>query len=266
MITYQILSTNQQKEIHKNSFIKIYETVFNRKLDDRIWQHQFINSPFGNSPLFIAIEGNDIIGTALMILQKLKLNNKIYSYFLFTTSAVMSEYRVKGVYAELLNLQKEYAKKYNIDFILAFPNKNAYPILKHFGRFKSLKEIQLVKTSFNNINIKPTTNNFFIDKNIFKWRFEHKDYKFYLVNNQIIIYKLYDKSYDILAIYDILDFPFKVVSEKIPQDASVNTILDYVENLSLIEFIQYIYVCYYPLNKNINYENIVINLLMSDVF
>lgn len=266
MIEYKILIKPDEKELIKKSFLDLFSTVYEKNLDEISWKHQVLNSPYNCTPLFVAMDDDKVVGSALMILQKCLIDDKEYNYFLFTTSAIIKEYRSKGIYPELLKLQKEYAKKNYVDFIFAFPNKLAYPVLKLFARFKDLKKFDLVKTTFDNIDFEKIENNLLIDKKFFKWRFEHKDYLFYELNDKVIIYKEFNDCYDILAIYNVKDFPFPFNNTILEQNKKIIILGSYTKNHNLIKKIDVLNATYFPLNENLDYSKLNVNLLMSDVF
>lgn len=266
MIEYKILTTSKEKEIIKKSFFDLFSTVYKKNLDEKLWQHQILNSPYYCTPLFVAMDSHKVVGSALMILHKCLIDGNEYNYFLFTTSAILKEYRSKGIYPELLRLQKEYSKQKNIDFILAFPNKLAYPALKLFARFKDFKKNILVKTSLENINFEKIDNSLVIDKSFFKWRFEHKNYLFYVINDKVIIYKEFGDYYDVLAIYEKKDFPFIIQNTTMEKYKKIIILNSCIKNQNFIEKIDTLNATYFPFNDKIDYSKININLLMSDVF
>lgn len=266
MIDYKLISTMKEKELLKTKFLDLFNSVYERELEEKLWEHQILNSPYNDSPLFIAIDGDLIVGSALLISQKCLIDENEYSYYLFTTSAIRKEYRPKGVYAHLLKIKKEYAKKNDADFIFAFPNKLAHPVLKLFARFKDLEKVDIVKTSFENIDFEKIENNLLIDEDFFNWRFEHKDYLFYEFNDKVIIYKEFDDCYDILAIYNTTDFSFKFKKSILDKNKKIIILSSNVKNQNLIEKIDVLNATYFPINENIDYSKLNINLLMSDVF
>lgn len=265
MITYRVLTDKNEKQIIKKDFFTFFKIVYKKDLTDILWEHQFINSPYENSPLFLVLSNKTIIASALMIKQKSIVNNKIYNYYLFTSSAVLKEYRSEGIYIKLLKKQKEYALKKDIDFIFAFPNKLAYPILKTFGGFKDIQKLNLIKTTLMNINTSHI-NSLIIDSNMFNWRFEHKDYKFYKKNKKIFIYKYFEGCAEILAIYDEIEFSYEISNHKLSEKEEIMVLDSSVKNKTNILTSDILHATYYPFKKDINCKDIKINLLMSDVF
>lgn len=267
MIHYQIVTTSESKQNLKNDFQTFFKRVYERDLSDENWEHQFLHSPYEDSALFLAFDNERIVGSALMIPQKYLTNESNGSYYLWTTSAVAKEYRSKGVYAELLTMQREYTSKNKKDFIFAFPNKLAYPVVKLFGGFKDLYKTDLAETSIEMLDLKNIENSLVIDKDFFEWRFEHKNYLFYVVDNHIIISKKFENTLDILAIYkkeDMENLTMEIQNEDIPKN--IITMSSFLKEDATFTSLDKLSGTYFPINKNIDYNTINLNLLMSDVF
>jgi len=266
-IEYRILLKREEKEEIKDEFQNFFSSIYDQKLSDADWEHQFIHSPYNDSPLFLVLDGGKIIGSALMISQKFTDQSMEGSYYLWTTSAIAKEYRSKGVYAELLSKQREYAEKTDKSFIFAFPNKLAYPVVKLFGGFKDLEKTNLVKATLAQIDFSKISNSLLIDKQFFDWRFEHKPYLFYTYENEIIIAKQYEDTLDVLAIYPQEAFKgIAIKYNEISTEQKIITIASFLKEDSDVEILDKINGTYFPIDKNVTYETITINLLMSDVF
>jgi hypothetical protein len=267
MINYKIVISTQEKKKFKTEFQDFFTQVYGRKLSDTDWEHQFIHSPYEDSALFLAFDRDKIIGSSLMIPQKFYTKNQEGTYYLWTTSAILKEYRSLGVYAELLKMQREYTQQNKKDFIFAFPNKLAYPVVKLFGGFKDLYKTELVKANISDLDLENIDNSLLIDKNFFNWRFEHREYLFYRINSNIIMSKKYDETLDILAVYPqelLKDIDIKIETSKILED--IITIKSFLKEGSQVRVIDQLNGTYYPINKEIDYASIRLNLLMSDVF
>lgn len=267
MVEYKTVTDKSYKKKLKDEFQSFFKSVYDRELSDIDWEHYFVNSPYEDSALFLAIDKEKIIGSALMIPQNFYSENYEGKYYLWTTSAIKKEYRSQGIYAELLKMQREYAKDKKKDFIFAFPNKLAYPVVKLFGGFKDLYKVNLVKASITDLKLQDIDNSLLIDSEFFKWRFEHKDYLFYKLDDNIIISKKFEDTLDVLAIYKKETFEninFKIESGSIP--CSINTIKTFLKENSVSEVLNTLNGTYFPINRNIDYSSIKLNLLMSDVF
>lgn len=267
MIEYKIIADKISKQRLKEEFQSFFKTVYNRELNNTTWEHQFVNSPYEDSALFLAFDNNKIIGSALMIPQRFSIEGVEGTYYLWTTSAIKKEYRSQGVYAELLKMQREYAKDNKKDFIFAFPNKLAYPVVKLFGGFKDIYKVDLVKATINDLKLENTKNSLLVDNEFSKWRFEHKNYLFYKLDDHIIISKKFEDTLDVLAIYKedtLKNIEFKIEAEDIPQ--KIITIEAFLKDNTAIETLDKLSGTYFPINQKIDYSSIKLNLLMSDVF
>ena len=265
--TYKVLLGKEEKNEIKLKFQVFFHSVYNRELSDIDWEHQFIHSPYNDSPLFIVEDDEKIIGSALMISQCFTDGENSGNYYLWTTSAIDKEYRSKGVYAELLKKQREYSEETNKSFIFSFPNKLAYPVVKLFGGFKDLKKSNLVKTTLNNFDVSKVSNSLIVDKPLFEWRFEHKDYLFFNYNKYVLVGKEYENILDILAIYPMEEFKELDVNYQKPlSNQTIITLELFLKNTQNLEILDTLNGTYFPIDKTVKYDNININLLMSDVF
>jgi len=267
MIHYQIVTKPESKQKLKSDFQAFFKMVYERELSNENWEHQFIHSPYEDSALFLAFDDDTIVGSALMIPQKYSTDKDSGTYYLWTTSAVAKAYRSKGVYAELLAMQRKYTTDNNKDFIFAFPNKLAYPVVKLFGGFKDLYKTDLVETTIEMLDLGNIANSLVIDRNFFEWRFEHKNYLFYAHENHIIISKKFENTLDILAIYKkeaLKDLTIEIQNEEIPKN--IITMSSFLKENTTFNSLDKLSGTYFPINKNIDYSTIKLNLLMSDVF
>jgi len=267
MIDYKIVTSVESKQALKNDFQVFFKDVYEQDLSDNNWEHQFLHSPYEDSALFLAFDNEKIVGSALMIPQKYQTKACSGSYYLWTTSAVSKAYRSKGVYAELLAMQREYTTKNKKDFIFAFPNKLAYPVVKLFGGFKDLYKTNLIESTIDMLDLENIENSLVIDKDFFKWRFKHKDYLFYEIKTYIIMAKKFENTLDILAVYrrkDLGDLSIKIEDAQISEN--ITTMASFLKKDATFSTLDTLSGTYYPINKNIDYNTIKLNLLMSDVF
>lgn len=266
-IDYIIIEQSSNKKKLKDSFQDFFLEVFEKPLSNDAWQHQIINSPYESSSLILAKHNEKIVSSALMIPQKLICKGKVIDYYLFTTSAILKNYRKHGIYIKLLEIQRELCTKNQKACIIAFPNKLAYPILKLFGRFKDLRTTNLVSAKVSDIDLKHTNYSFPLDKPMINWRFEHKEYDFYIYKGHVLVAKMFNGSINILAVYDKkhlkgLDLTFGNMDESLV----VVTLECFLKSSAKYNVLEPLCASYYPINKKLDYSKININLLMSDVF
>lgn len=267
MVEYKVITDAKSKQSLKSSFQKFFKTIYNQELTEKNWEHQFIHSPYEDSALFLAFDGEKIVGSALMIPQKFTTLSSSGSYYLWTTSAIDKEYRSQGLYAEILKMQREYTLQNKKDFIFAFPNKLAYPVVKLFGGFKDLYKVALVKANINDLDFSNINNSLVIDKAYLEWRFEHKEYLFYDIDGYVVMAKKFEDSLDILAVYnrsDLNGIALTIESSSIPKN--IITMQTFLKENCASTTIDQLSGTYFPINKEIDYSAIKLNLLMSDVF
>lgn len=266
MITYSVIRTKSEKEGIKAGFFSLFESVYMKSLKESDWEHQFVHSPYDDTVMFIVSDGDKIVGSSVMIRQTLSYDGESVPYYLFTSSAILTDYRTYGIYPELLKMQKEYASENGASFIFAFPNETAFPVLKLFGRFKVVGKYDLVKTDFKNFNINRLSDALKLDENMFCWRFEHKPYYFSNISDKIVIFKDYEGVLDMLAVYDKASFGHDFADTAIEQDATIITLDANVIDRSVCETFGRVNATYFALNNDVDFEKVNINLLMSDVF
>ncbi len=271
MLEYTILTSENEKNRLKGEFLTFFLEVYGKPLDESAWFHQFINSPYNDTPLFIVRYNNKLVGSALMIKQKMDLGGEVVDYFLFTTSAILESYRNLGIYAEFLKMQKKYAMDQGASFIFAFPNKLAHPVLKLFGRFKDLKKIQLGNMSIKDIDFDIISNSFFLDENVVNWRFEHNDYRFLQYEDYVLIVKEFESALDLLAIYPKSEFEsYSIHLDDLNENLVVFGDLSYAPKLENVDILNILNPTYFVTNKDFDekyfLEKVSVNLLMSDVF
>jgi len=266
-LEYKVILTPEEKNAIKPAFQQFFSSIYERELSDKDWEHQFIHSPYNDSPLILALDNDKIIGSALMIAQRFTDGTQKGDYYLWTTSAIDKAYRSKGIYAELLSYQRNYASETKKSFIFAFPNKLAYPVVKLFGGFKDLQKSKLVKTTLQSIDFTKVSNSLVIDKAFFDWRFEHKSYLFLTYQDYVLIAKRYEDTLDILAIYPKSDLDnINIQYQEVSSEQSIITLELFIFERSNTEVLDTLNGTYFPIDKTINYDALTINLLMSDVF
>ena len=82
--------------------LPVRHLIFNQNLNDKLWEHQVVNSPYNNSPLFLALDGNKIVGSALMILQKIQSSSIFFPLNSNSSLGVQSSSR--AIFVRLLGL------------------------------------------------------------------------------------------------------------------------------------------------------------------
>ncbi|XAK03151.1 hypothetical protein AAID96_03415 [Campylobacter coli] len=195
-----ILETKNQMLEYKNQIEKLFEKIFLKKLIN--FEHMFTESPYG-CKIVCYIENKNILGVGVISFFEFRLNNVMYRYYLFTTSMIDESVRSKGVYFEILDAIKNIAFMDNADFILAFPNHRAYPILSYTFQLLSRYSFVLLD-DFKLLSYKYPKLDF--SRDYLDWRFQKN--KYYQFNTKLngrliqIIYKIYNQKIDILHIFE----------------------------------------------------------------
>ena len=275
MINYQILTGVSEKNRYKTRIFSLFNHIFNKELKESEWSHFFLNSPYENSLLILALSADKVVGIANLIPQKLNIGRKKYNYYLFITSAVLKSFRSEGVYMETIKIIKNILKNKEKDFIFAFPNKNAYPLLTELFYFIPLKRKEIVNVNnFNLKELKPVypERSIFLDDQFVKWRFEHKHYFYIRHNGKCIIYKGYKDSLDVI---EIIESKYENIISRfisIKNDINPYSVFNVLKNRLLSPGNKEYKVgttvspCYFSFDTNLDLSKLDISLLMSDVF
>ncbi|EGK8203503.1 hypothetical protein IO475_001000 [Campylobacter coli] len=196
-----ILETKNQMLKYKHQIEKLFEKIFSRRLIN--FEYLFTESPYG-CKIVCYIENKNILGVGAISFFEFYLDDVLYKYYIFTTSMIDESVRSKGVYFKILDVIKNVALADNVDFILAFPNHHAYPILSRRS-FQLLSRYSFATLdSFKSLSYNYPKLEFSND--YLKWRF--KINKYYQFNTELndkpiqIIYKMYNQKIDILHVFE----------------------------------------------------------------
>ena len=274
MVEYQIIEEKDLKIKHKESFFKLFSKSFERDLSQREWEHLFINSPYGNSILILGLHENEVVGSTNLIPQKLIIQGKCYEYYLLATSAVDEEFRSEGVYLKILAKAKDVLISGSKEFLLAFPNKKAYPLLIKLLQFIALEKREiatLASEHFNSFKFADPLNSLFFEPSFMNWRLEHKDYFLSERENNLLICKDYEKSIDVLEVLDKKNIWLKEnfqTKEFNINKTSINVLQNRLDSASIshVEKTDAIYPVYWAKDQGLDLTRVDIRLLMSDVF
>ena len=130
-----------------------------------------------------------------------KLDGKATIIIFFTTSMIDESVRKDGAYFTILNTIKEVAMEDKVDFILAFPNANAYPILSKLGGFELIGKYAFSTLPLHQVLSLPWQQLRFTQE-MLQWRLSFHQYYKHIEANHQIIYKLYNDVIDVLHIFD----------------------------------------------------------------
>ncbi|EAI9960574.1 hypothetical protein C5441_04585 [Campylobacter coli] len=257
-----ILETRNQIMEYQYQIEKLFEKIFSRRLMN--FKHLFLENPY-RCKIICYAENNSILGVGAISYFEFYLDNILYKYYIFTTSMIDESVRSKGVYFKILDIIKHVAFLDGVDFILAFPNHHAYPILSRRSfqllsrySFGALDNLKLLKYNYPRLEF----NNDYLN-----WRF--KINKYYQFNTKLnskpvqIIYKIYDQKIDVLHIFYkkiFIDLEERVIglNEKI-------LVPMHIEDLSKRENPEGIVnMMYFPINRS--KIELTFSPILSDVF
>lgn len=193
-----VLENSKDKLRYKAEIQSLFHTIFQKPMPH--YERFFTATPFGNK-MICYIRDNTIKGMGNITRIQAKFDEQSYNYYLFTTSMIDASVRKDGVYFAILNTIKEVAMEDKIDFILAFPNANAYPILSKLGGFKLIGKYTFSALSLHQALSLPWQQIHFTQE-LLQWRLSFYQYYKHIETHYQIIYKLYNDVIDVLHIFD----------------------------------------------------------------
>lgn len=135
-------------------------------LSESIWNYKHVNNPFGKSLVFIAIEGNEIVGVRAFMRWKWKLEDETYNTFRAVDTATHPEHQGKGIFKKLTLKAVEVAKEKGDNFIFNTPNDQSRPGYLKMG----WEQIGKIKVA-----LRPAFNSF--------WNFENSNIEYSICHN-----------------------------------------------------------------------------------
>lgn len=99
----------------------------NLPLSEFIWNFKHVNNPFGKSLVYVAQEGDMIVGVRAFMKWQWKLGDKVYNAFRAVDTATHPDYQGKGIFKKLTLRALEAAKDDGDEFIFNTPNNQSRP-------------------------------------------------------------------------------------------------------------------------------------------
>ncbi len=96
-------------------------------LSESIWNFKHVNNPFGKSLVFVAEEGNMVVGVRAFMRWQWKLESEIYNTYRAVDTATHPEHQGKGIFKKLTLKAVEVAKENGNNFIFNTPNEQSRP-------------------------------------------------------------------------------------------------------------------------------------------
>lgn len=119
--------------------IAVFVDAFHIQTDFKIVKEQWIKkhfeNPNGNSYIFAAYDGKEMVGMNAFMPLKYKHNDVVLNIVQSCESGVRIAYRRNGIWKKIMNAAMEYFKKENLfDVMIGFPNYfNSYPGFINLG-------------------------------------------------------------------------------------------------------------------------------------
>lgn len=193
-----ILENTEDKLKYQEDIQSLFYTIFQKPMS--YYENFFVATPLGNK-IICYIDHGIVKGVGNVTRIHGFFNKQEYDYYLLTTSMIDESVRRDGAYFAILNTIKEVAMQDKVDFILAFPNTNAYPILTKLGGFQ-LKE----KNAFSLLPLKQILSlshqNISFSEKMLQWRLSFHQYYTHIESGYQIVYKLYNNLIDVLHVFD----------------------------------------------------------------
>lgn len=208
----KVLSNKNEKDFYKKSIKDLFLQEYRKSLTDEIWD--FLNGYTDKSVMIVYVNGNNVVGLANLIHNFHTLNQFSFEYLIFTTSVVSKEFRSKGVYTLLMFEVREYLESSNCEFVMAYPNELALPIITSpFYRFNVVSNFSLrLVNDFHGMNSCDIMNFTKLSKSFTEWRFLKCDYYLLKHFDKVLICKDFNENIDVIEIFKQNDFDLELFS------------------------------------------------------
>ena len=129
MITQKISGKDYREEATIfNTYCEIYNTVFEKKLPASVFHYKHYENPFKlSSPIFGCKIDDNIGGINGFLAAKFICGAQEVYAAQSCDSAVLKQYRGKGVFTAIIKEAQEQLQFEGVDFLFGFPNSNSYP-------------------------------------------------------------------------------------------------------------------------------------------
>jgi hypothetical protein len=203
----KILKSEKEKNKHKERIKSLFTNVYEKDFTDETWD--YIKGSSDESIMIAYVIDDKVEGLSNLLYHNYNIGSKQLGFFIFTTSIVSHSFRQKGAYLRMFFEMKKILNDSTCEFILAYPNKTALPIITNsFYGFKNLRSFKMIEVEnpFGMISPCDISNFLHINKEYSLWRFRNNDYYFSKINNYILICKDYEDTIDVLEVFKIDDF------------------------------------------------------------
>lgn len=145
----------------ETKIVELLQSVFPEEMssvDVKWWEWIYKNNPSGDPVIWVAENGDKIIGHRAYIPAKVKLGSKTVIAGQAINTATAAEYRRRGIFSELISESLIEANERGWAFIYNFPNEYSYPgylkagwdnVCKISRLIKVLRPEQVCEATFN---------------------------------------------------------------------------------------------------------------------
>lgn len=250
---------------------ELFLESFGKPLDKELWEWAYLENPFGEPLVSVALSNDKVVGHYAVIPMILENESNSISGYLSMTTMVAVDYRRDRLFQRLAEMVYERIEKTNLpSIVFGFPNDNSAPgFIKRLGwtisedyKVVSIKPEQLNKVS-EIIKGKIDENCFTLNMNnskVCNWRTNKPSQSW--VYEQNIGIKAVGEELDLMHISDMK----KLNSTKYTN--VINMILPLEDNSPLSDEIKvsFPYRFGYRVFNTTNIPNIFVQMSMSDIF
>lgn len=94
---------------------------------EAFWRWKHVDNPFGQSPVLLALENDQLIGVRAFMRWEWKQGNKIYKAVRAVDTATHPQHQGKGIFKKLTLQLVDQCRAGGVDFIFNTPNKSSKP-------------------------------------------------------------------------------------------------------------------------------------------
>jgi len=249
---------------------ELFAETFGKPLDKELWEWAYLNNPFGEPKVAIAMHNNVVIGHYAVIPMNLENKDKELSGFLAMTTMVSAKFRKFALFKQLAEMVYERIQCLDYPVIVfGFPNNSAVPGLKKRLGWTILEDYKVVTVEPKQIPDVVVLIENILDENLFTLNMEKEHIKRWRTSkpNQTWSYankvgtKKIGQNLDLMHISDVNQLNL------LSQDKPINMILPINESSNLNDLqVSFPYRFGYRIFNFNNKPNIFVQMSMSDIF
>jgi GNAT superfamily N-acetyltransferase len=105
---------------------ELFNVVFKRKLDLRLWNWRFVENPCGKGIIRLMFDNQKLVGHYAVTPTPLWVKGKVYRAAFSMTTMTHPDYCGRGIFSQLASEVYGCCKAKGIKFVFGFPNENSY--------------------------------------------------------------------------------------------------------------------------------------------